>query len=61
MGILTGLVIVCLFDPAKRMVPTVPTPQDNDLFHTKTGCVKISADVVPCSSSAVSLNVIAGK
>ena len=59
-GILAGLFIVCVFNPVKRSIPSVPTPQDVDTFKTKTGCVKIKADVVPCSGSAVSLNVIAG-
>jgi len=61
MGVLTGLFIVCVFDPAKRMIQTVPTPQDTDVFHTKSGCVRIKADAVPCSKSAVSLNVLVGK
>ena len=60
-GILAGLLIVCVFEPPKRDIPTVPTPHDTDTYHTKTGCVKIKADSVPCSTSAVSLNVLTGK
>jgi hypothetical protein len=47
-----------VFDPPKREVPTVPTPGDNDIFHTKTGCVKIQASEVSCSPDSVSLNVL---
>jgi hypothetical protein len=60
-GVLTGLLIVCVFNPAKRYELHVPTPSDTDVFHTKTGCVKINAEVIPCTGSAVSLNVIAEK
>ena len=60
-GVLCGLLIVCIFNPVKRSIPSLPMPQDSSTFKTKTGCVKIKADVIPCSGSAVSLNVIAGK
>lgn len=57
-GLICGLLIVSVFDPPKRQVPTVPTPGDNDIFHTKTGCVKIKASEVSCSPDSVSLNVL---
>jgi hypothetical protein len=60
-GIITGLLIVCVFDPPKRQVPAVPTPNDTDLYHTKAGCVTIKTEAIPCSSKAVSLNVLIGK
>lgn len=60
-GAITGLFIVAIFDPPKRQIPGVPTPNDTGIFHTKTGCILIKSTEVPCSSDAVSLNVIAGK
>jgi hypothetical protein len=57
-GVLTGFFMVSIFNPPKRTVPTVPTPGDNGLFYTKTGCVRVRTDEVPCSGSAVSLNVL---
>ena len=61
MGALVGLLIVCVFEPPKREIAAVPTPNDTDVYHTKTGCITIKADSIPCSSSAVSLNVLTGK
>ena len=57
-GILTGFFVVSIFKPPTRQVPTIPTPGDSGSFTTKSGCVKIKAEPVPCSSSAVSLNVL---
>lgn len=60
-GILLGLLIVSVFNPAKRGLITVPTPEDHSIYKTSTGCVKIHAKETECTSDAVSLNVIAGK
>ena len=60
-GVLTGFFVVSIFKPPKRQIPTVPTPGDSDSFFTQSGCVKIKAEPVPCSGSAVSLNVLVGK
>jgi hypothetical protein len=57
-GVLTGFFVVSIFKPPKRQVQAIPTPGDSGAFTTKTGCVKIKAEPVPCSSSAVSLNVL---
>lgn len=60
-GVLTGFFVVAVFKPPKRHIPTVPTPGDSDSFYTKAGCVRVVSEVVPCSASAVSLNVLVGK
>lgn len=57
-GVIIGLVIVAVFEPPKRQVPVVPTPGDNDLYHTKSGCVKIQASEIECTSDSVSLNTL---
>jgi hypothetical protein len=60
-GVLTGFFVVSIFKPTKRQIPAVPVPGDRDSFVTTTGCVRFKAEEVPCSSSAVSLNVLAHK
>jgi len=40
------------------MIAAVPTPEDSESYFTKTGCVRIKAEPVACSGSAVSLNVL---
>jgi len=57
-GVLTGFFIVSIFKPPKRMTPAIPTPGDSESFYTKSGCVRIKAEPVACSGSAVSLNVL---
>lgn len=57
-GILTGFFIVSIFKPPKRMINAIPTPGDSESFYTKSGCVRIKAEPVACSGSAVSLNVL---
>jgi hypothetical protein len=57
-GVLTGFFVVSVFKPPKRQIATIPTPGDAGSFTTKSGCIKIKAEPVPCSSSAVSLNVL---
>jgi hypothetical protein len=57
-GAITGLLIVSVFNPQVRQVPTVPTPSDVGFFHTKTGCINIQASEVHCSPNAVSLNIL---
>ena len=60
-GVLTGFFVVSIFKPPKRLIPTIPTPNDSGSFVTKAGCVKIKSEPVPCSPSSVSLNVLIGK
>ena len=57
-GILVGFFIVSIFKPPRRKIPSLPTPGDLGSFTTPTGCVKINAEEVTCTRSAVSLNVL---
>jgi len=57
-GIFTGFFVVSVFKPPKRMITAVPTPEDSESYFTKTGCVRIKAEPIECSGSAVSLNVL---
>jgi hypothetical protein len=57
-GVVSGLLIVSVFNPQVRQVPTVPTPSDTGVFHTKTGCIQVQASEVQCSPNAVSLNIL---
>ena len=57
-GVFVGFFVVSIFTPPMREVPSVPTPGDKGVFKTKTGCVRIRAEPTPCSSAAVSLNVL---
>jgi hypothetical protein len=57
-GVIIGLLIVAVFEPPKRQIPALPTPGDNDIYHTKAGCVKIQASEIECSSDSVSLNTL---
>jgi len=57
-GVITGFFIVSIFRPPMRKVPAIPTPGNRDTFYTKSGCVRVSSEEVPCSGSAVSLNVL---
>jgi len=57
-GFISGLLIVSVFEPPFRKIPTLPSPRDLDTFHTKNGCVHIIAEETVCTPDAVSLNVI---
>jgi len=57
-GVITGFFIVSIFRPPKRQIPAIPTPGNTDTFYTKSGCVRVRSEEVPCSGSAVSLNVL---
>ena len=59
-GVFVGFFIVSIFTPPMREVQALPTPGDSGVFKTKTGCVRIKAEPVSCSDSAVSLNVLVG-
>lgn len=60
-GALVGLLIVAIFTPPDRKIPALPTPGDDESFHTQSGCVKFKAEEVECMPSATSLNFIASQ
>ena len=58
-GILTGLLVVSIFVPPNLKDKQLPTPGDNTVFRTDSGCVRFTSEEVPCSDDAKSLNFIA--
>jgi hypothetical protein len=60
-GFVVGLLLVAVFSPPKRKDPRLPTPQDNSLFHTETGCVTFKTSEVDCTPEARSLNFVASQ
>jgi hypothetical protein len=57
-GIIVGLFMVSIFIPVVHSEPELPVPGPPQIFHTKSGCVKITSEEVSCSSEAISLNLI---
>ncbi len=60
-GAVVGLLLVSVFTPPNRKVPTLPTPHCTDVFHTGTGCVTFRTEEVECGPSATSLNLVASQ
>jgi hypothetical protein len=60
-GVIVGLLVVSVFAPPARILPGVPTPDNDSLFYTKSGCVKFETKEVECMPSATSLNFIASQ
>jgi hypothetical protein len=60
-GAVVGLLLVTVFAPPARKVPSLPTPDNNEVFQTENGCVKFKAEEVECMPSASSLNFIASQ
>lgn len=60
-GAITGLVLVSVFTPPPHTTPALPTPDNEEPFHTPHGCVKFEAKEVECMPSATSLNFIASE
>ena len=58
MGIILGLFMVAIFIPVVHSQPELPVPGPPQIFHTKSGCIKIISEEVSCSSEAISLNLI---
>jgi hypothetical protein len=58
-GVIVGMLIACIIIPPTRKEVAVPTPHDNDIFHTDTGCVRTNAIEVPCGVESDSLNLLA--
>jgi hypothetical protein len=60
-GAIVGLLVVSVFVPPNRKLPTLPTPYTDEVYHTQTGCVKFRTQEVECDQSATSLNFIASQ
>ena len=60
-GAVAGLLLVSVFTPPNRNVPSLPTPDNEEVFKTTHGCVRFKADEVECMPSATSLNFIASE
>lgn len=58
-GFIVGLILTTIFTPAPRSIPSVPSPDDVHSYKTSTGCVRVRSVQVPCTSEAVSLNILA--
>lgn len=54
-GALAGLLVVSVFRPPPRKIPTLPTPENTEPFFTKNGCVKFVAKEEECTPTATSL------
>jgi|LakMenEpi03Aug12_release.lakeMendotaPanAssembly.Ray.scaffolds.fasta_scaffold1728620_2 hypothetical protein len=60
-GAVVGMLLVSVFTPPNRNIPTLPTPDNDNVFKTPNGCVKFIANEVECNSTATSLNFIASQ
>ncbi len=60
-GIIVGLLLVAVFTPPPRYVPSLPTPGNDQPFYTDNGCVKFVSQEIECMPSATSLNFIASQ
>ena len=60
-GVITGLLLVSVFTPPNRNVPTLPTPDNDEVFKTPHGCVRFKSEEVECMPSASSLNFVASQ
>ena len=58
-GLIVGLLIATVLVPPTRKKMSVPSPADNSVYHTDTGCVRFSAVEVPCTAESDSLNLLA--
>jgi hypothetical protein len=58
-GLVTGLLMSTVFIPPTRKTKSVPSPHDNSVYHTETGCVRFTAVEVPCVAEPDSLNLLA--
>jgi hypothetical protein len=61
-GFITGLFIVSIFEPPFRTIPSLPVPNETNIFRTqKGGCVNIISEDIECSDKAISLGLINDK
>ena len=59
-GVTVGLLMSSVVIPPRRTVSRVPDPMDGKLvYHTDTGCVRVEATEVPCTSETDSFNLLA--
>lgn len=58
-GLVSGFLISSVLIPPTRKEKSVPSPSDNSIYHTDTGCVRFTAVEVPCVDGADSLNALA--
>mgnify|MGYP000008649792 FL=1 len=59
-GVTVGLLLSSVVIPPRRTVSRVPDPMDEKLvYHTDTGCVRVEATEVPCTSETDSFNLLA--
>lgn len=54
-GALVGLLVVSVFRPPPRKIPTLPSPDNKEPFFTQHGCVKFTAKEEECTPTATSL------
>lgn len=60
-GVITGMLLVSVFTPPNRNVPTLPTPDNNNVFKTRNGCIKFKSKEVECMEATSSLNFMASQ
>lgn len=58
-GVIVGLLLSTIVVPPARKTKAIPTPHDNGIYHTETGCVRFTAVEVPCVAEPDSLNLLA--
>lgn len=58
-GLVTGMLLSTVLIPPTRKTKSVPSPHDNGVYHTETGCVRFTAVEVPCVAEPDSLNLLA--
>lgn len=54
-GAIVGLLVVSVFRPPPRKIPTLPTPDNTEPFFTQHGCVKFKVKEEECTPTATSL------
>lgn len=54
-GAIVGLLVVSVFTPPPRKIQSLPTPENEEPFHTGSGCVKFKSVETECTPTATSL------
>jgi hypothetical protein len=60
-GVIVGMLISTVMIPPTRKTKTLPSPHDNSVYSTDTGCVRFVSEEVPCTAEPDSLNLLASK